>query len=73
MMPYQLGLESGLGLDWSLVDNRQTFTDKVDTEGLYILIRPMVKPPLMRMYKQVRKLNLKLHLKKIKFKIYTKS
>ena len=33
----------------------------------------MVKPPLMRMYKQVQKLHLKLHLKKIISKIYTKS
>ena len=32
-----------------------------------------VKPPLMRMYKQVRKLNVKLHLKKITSKVYAKS
>ena len=33
----------------------------------------MVKPPDMRIYKQVRKLNLKLHLKNITSKIYAKS
>ena len=39
--------------------------------GLTIVL--MVKPPLMKMYKQIRKLNLKLHLKKITSKIYAKS
>ena len=29
----------------------------------------LVKPPLMKMYKQIRKLNLKLHLKRIVSKI----
>ena len=33
----------------------------------------MVKAPLMRKYKQIRELNLKLHLKKITSKIYAKS
>ena len=38
-----------------------------------LIIGLMVKPPLTRMYKQVRKLNLKLHLKKITSTIYVKS
>ena len=33
----------------------------------------MVEPPLMRMYKQIRKLFLKLHLKKITSEIYANS
>ena len=32
----------------------------------------MVKPPLMRMCKQIRQLNLNLHLKKTASKIYAK-
>ena len=39
--------------------------------GLTIAL--MAKPPVMERYKQIRKLNIELHLKMITSKIYAKS
>ena len=33
----------------------------------------MIKPPLLSMYNQIRKLHLKLHLKKIASKVYVET
>ena len=83
-LPCQIYALKSFQDDWSQVNNRQTFTDKhllipINSEGLYIQgwfdhrSDVLYQNPLMRIYKQIRKLHLKLYLKEITSKIYAKS
>ena len=83
-LPCQIYASKSFQDDWSQVNNRQTFNDKhllipINSEGLYIQgwfdhrSGVLYQNPLMRIYKQIRKLHLKLYLKEITSKIYAKS
>ena len=63
-----------IGIDWYPSTNRRFIHSYlfIHSHKGGLTIGLLVKPPLMKMYKQIRKLNLKLHLKKITSKLYAK-
>ena len=64
-----------IGIYWYQSTNRRFIHSHlfIHSHKSGLTIGLMVKPPLMRIYKKIKQLNLKLHLTKITSKIYAKS